>query len=153
MIITFKEYADQCKGMVHSEGYNENLAACSCNNVTRIFDLWMREKNVFDRSGYRAKLISTNFNGTTIGQYSQIVWAANSKFGCGYKYCDSMSMNLLVCRYETGNILNQQVYGEPLQTIYDDYLEQGTDGGISRLVFNKPLFSIFIILTIFYVLL
>ncbi|KAL6625455.1 PR-1-like protein [Neocallimastix sp. 'constans'] len=113
-----QEYADECNGMVHSKSsYGENLAGASYNDVTKLFELWMGEKKDFDESGYRAKFLSSSYNGKAIGHYSQIVWAANSKLGCGYAYCSNISLSyLLVCRYETGNYINQQVYAGPTST-------------------------------------
>ncbi|OUM56185.1 hypothetical protein PIROE2DRAFT_49887 [Piromyces sp. E2] len=124
--------------MVHAGGVSENLAASSYNNVTRLFNLWMSEKEAFDESGYRAKLVSISYNNKAIGHYSQIVWASNSKLGCGYNHCDNVG-NLLVCRYETGNIINYQVYGEPIQTIDDTNLN--SSDGISALIYNKLFYN------------
>jgi len=136
-----------------SEGINDNLASASYDNVTMLFDLWMSEKDVFDQSGYRKNLESLSFNGKAINHYSQIVWAENKKLGCGYKYCDNTDMYLLICRYQTGNILGKQVYGEPVEILDDNNFEKESGSSrISRLAYNN-LFYTAIIMSIFYILL
>eukprot|EP00833_Pecoramyces_ruminatium_P011887 jgi/Orpsp1_1/1185919/evm.model.c7180000096018.2 len=133
-----QDYANLCKGMVHAGGVSENLAAGSYNDVTRLFNLWMSEKDAFDKSGYRSKFLSGSYNGDVVGHYSQIVWASNSKLGCGYTQCQNLGMYLLVCRYETGNIINYEVYGEPVETLDDPNLNTSdTSSGISVLNINN----------------
>ena len=104
--------------MVHSDfSGGENLAANTIHNVSYMFNQWMAEKEAFDESGYRAKLMGVSYNGKVVGHYSQIVWATNTKVGCGLTYCEDYTYkNILVCRYQTGNILYQQVYGEPISS-------------------------------------
>ncbi|OUM63688.1 carbohydrate-binding module family 18 protein [Piromyces sp. E2] len=113
-----QKYSNLCKGMVHSDtSEGENLAGNSVHDVTRMFNQWMKEKEAFDESGYRAKFKGVSYDGKVVGHYSQIVWATNTKIGCGLTYCSNLSYhNLLVCRYETGNILKRQVYAEPTKT-------------------------------------
>ncbi|ORX75261.1 PR-1-like protein [Anaeromyces robustus] len=121
MAASAQEYANECKGMVHSGAGPENLAANTWGNITSIFYQWMEEKEAFDKSGYRAKLINISYNGEAVGHYSQIVWASNTKLGCGYTICPNLSINhLLVCRYGTGNIIGYEVYGEPDLSIIND---------------------------------
>jgi len=104
-------YSAQCKGMVHSGVGGENLAGSTTGDVTRMFNNWMKEKSLFDKSGYRSSLKDVHYENEDIGHYSQIVWAKNTKVGCGLTYCENYSAKyLLVCRYGTGNVLNQQVY-------------------------------------------
>ncbi|ORX83226.1 PR-1-like protein [Anaeromyces robustus] len=113
-----QKYANQCKGMVHSGAGPENLAANTSGDVTKMFNQWLDEKADFDKSGYRSNLKGSSYNGKVVGHYSQIVWAENSKVGCGFSYCkDYKYKYLLVCRYETGNILGQEVYSKiPVST-------------------------------------
>ncbi|ORX55948.1 hypothetical protein BCR36DRAFT_581109 [Piromyces finnis] len=107
--------------MIHSDfSGGENLAGNTNHDVSQMFNQWMNEKAAFDESGYRAKFLDVSYNGKVVGHYSQIVWAKNSKLGCGLSYCEKLSYkNLLVCRYETGNYLNQQVYEESNITTID----------------------------------
>jgi len=112
-----QSYSENCLGMVHSGEGPENLASQTGGNVSVMFNLWMTEKEAFDESGYRAKFLSGSYNGNVVGHYSQIVWASNTKLGCGLSYCEDYKYKyLLVCRYKTGNILNRQVYAEPTKT-------------------------------------
>jgi len=76
-----------------------------------MFNNWIKEKDLFDESGYRSKFLGAKYHGVDIGHYSQIVWAKNDKVGCGFTYCENYSAKyLLVCKYATGNIKNHQVY-------------------------------------------
>eukprot|EP00833_Pecoramyces_ruminatium_P007069 jgi/Orpsp1_1/1181101/evm.model.c7180000075846.1 len=112
-----QEYSNKCLGMVHSGAGPENLAANTSGSIVKMFNQWMSEKEAFDQSGYRANFKSGSYNGSVVGHYSQIVWASNSKVGCGLTYCENYKYKyLLVCRYETGNILKRQVYAEPVAT-------------------------------------
>jgi hypothetical protein len=109
-----QEYSSKCRGMTHSGVGGENLAGSTTGDVNRMFENWMKEKSDFDKSGYRSSLLSIHYNGEDIGHYSQIVWADNTKVGCGLSYCENFSAKyLLVCRYAVGNILKQQVYAKP----------------------------------------
>jgi len=91
----------------------ENLAWGTMDDVTRYYKLWEDEKADFDASGQRAKLTSLSYNNKQIGHYSQIVRASNTKVGCGYNYCKKANRQLLVCKYDVGNILNTEVYALP----------------------------------------
>ena len=73
----------------------------------------MNEKDAFDESNYRENFLSTSYNGKVVGHYSQIVWASNTKLGCGLADCSGVGSYKLfmVCRYQTGNILGYEVYG------------------------------------------
>jgi len=102
-----QEYADECRGMVHSGVMGENLASATYNDVERLYHLWENERESFEKKdSYRQK-----FPGGSFGHYSQIVWASNTKVGCGYSNCENSSQPYyLVCRYEIGNILGYEVY-------------------------------------------
>ncbi|OUM65705.1 hypothetical protein PIROE2DRAFT_7202 [Piromyces sp. E2] len=136
--------------MVHSGVGPENLAGNSHHDVTEMFNQWMAEKSAFDESGYRSNFINGVYNGKVVGHYSQIVWAENSKVGCGLTYCDNLDYkNLLVCRYETGNIINHKVYTE---SNYTSSLDPTTlnnnedESGVSDIIFDHRLNYLLIIL-------
>jgi len=100
--------------MKHSGTGPENIAARSSGTVTDLFNQFMEEKDAFDRSNYRAKFVSGSYNGEVIGHYSQIVWASNTKVGCGLANCSSLGFVyglFMVCRYQTGNTIGYEVYG------------------------------------------
>ncbi|KAL6604204.1 PR-1-like protein [Neocallimastix californiae] len=105
-------YASKCvyNGIkfVHASnrnGHGENLAWGTYDDVSRYYKLWDKERSDFEKAGVRTK-----FKGGSYGHYSQIVWADNTKIGCGYQYCSNASRYLLVCRYLTGNIIDKTVY-------------------------------------------
>jgi len=94
--------------MVHSGTGPENIAARSSGTVTDLFNQFMDEKKDFDNSNARER-----FMGGSYGHYSQIVWADNTKFGCGLEDCSAKGFVYtlyLVCRYQTGNIIGYEVY-------------------------------------------
>ncbi len=99
--------------MVHSGTGPENIAARTSGTVTDLFNQFMSEKSAFDESNYREKFISGSYNGKVVGHYSQIVWASNTKLGCGLADCSSKGFYKLfmVCRYQTGNTIGYEVYG------------------------------------------
>jgi len=113
-----QNYANKCKKMVHSGEGPENLAARTSGNVTDLFYQFYNEKAAFDASGYRAKFLSGTYEGKMVGHYSQIVWAENTKVGCGLTDCRPQGYFklYLVCRYAKGNILNREVYALPGST-------------------------------------
>jgi len=109
--------------MVHSGVGGENLAGSTTGDVSRMFNNWMSEKSAFLKSGYRSNFKGVSYGGEDIGHYTQIVWADNTKVGCGLSYCENFSAKyLLVCRYETGNILTRPVYtpGSGSSSSHDD---------------------------------
>jgi len=104
-------YSAECKGMVHSGDGPENLAGSTTGSVERMFQSWWDEKSLFDQSGYRSNFKSATYGGEDIGHYSQIVWAENTRVGCGLTYCENYKAKyLLVCRYKSGNMIGDQVY-------------------------------------------
>jgi len=113
-----QNYANKCMRMVHSGEGPENLAARTGGNVTDLFYQFYNEKAAFDASGYRAKFLSGTYEGKMVGHYSQIVWAENTKVGCGLTDCRPQGYFklYLVCRYAKGNILNREVYALPSST-------------------------------------
>jgi len=103
-----QSYANGCHGMNHS-GTRENLAENSgSSNVADLFGQWKDEKSKFLESGYANNFEGTTYKGHKIGHYSQIVWAENTKVGCGKAQCNGSTY--LVCRYGVGNIVGDKVY-------------------------------------------
>lgn len=104
-----QNYASTCPGMVHSDSGPENIAAGSSGTVTDLFNQFMKEKADFDKSNARQKFMDGSY-----GHYSQIVWADNTKVGCGLENCSEKNgldfEMFMVCRYEEGNIIDYEVY-------------------------------------------
>jgi len=108
-----QSHANKCPGIVHSGTGPENIATRASGTVTDLFNQFMEEKDAFDQSNYRENFVCPVYNGEIIGHYSQIVWADNTKLGCGLADCSSIDQNFklfLVCRYQTGNIIGHEVY-------------------------------------------
>jgi len=108
-----QSYADSCPGAVYSGTGPESIAARSKGTVTDIFNQIMKEKQAFDESNYREKFLDVKYNNQVIGHYSLVVWANNTKLGCGLANCSNKSSVyglFLVCRYQTGNIIGREVY-------------------------------------------
>jgi len=106
-------YSEKCREMVHSGEGPENLAGSTTGDPVRMFNGWWDEKELFDKSGYRTDFKDVHYAGEDIGHYSQIVWSTTTKVGCGMTYCEHYKCKyLLVCRYDTGNILHRQVYAK-----------------------------------------
>jgi len=103
-----QEYAEECHGLVHSGVMGENLATATYDDVGNLYKAWEKEKESFKRSDSNRQ----KFPGAVgFGHYTQIVWAANTKVGCGQAYCDNLEKPYnLVCRYEIGNIIDYEVY-------------------------------------------
>jgi len=76
----------------------ENLATATYNDVGKLYEAWEEEKESFERSDSNRQ----KFPGAVgFGHYTQIVWAANTKVGCGQTYCKNLEQPYnLVCRYE-----------------------------------------------------
>jgi len=110
-----QEYAEECHGLVHSGVMGENLATATYHDVERLYHLWEDERKLFEQSdSYRQKYPGSH----AFGHYTQIVWAANTKVGCGQAYCKNLSQPYnLVCRYEIGNIIGYQVYSYSSTTV------------------------------------
>jgi len=81
--------------MVHSGTGPENIATRSSGTVTDLFNQFMKEKDAFDRSNYRAKFISGSYNGEVIGHYFTIVGSTYEfikKFNYGEKKISLMKL-------------------------------------------------------------
>jgi len=104
-----QNYASSCPGMKHSGTGPENIATRSLGTVTDLFNQFMEEKADFDNSDARQKYMDGSY-----GHYSQIVWADNTKVGCGLEDCSAKNgfgfELFMVCRYEEGNIIGYEVY-------------------------------------------
>ncbi|OUM60486.1 carbohydrate-binding module family 18 protein [Piromyces sp. E2] len=105
-----QNYANLCKGMVHGGTGHENLAG-SMGKVSpeELFKLWTDEKKDFLKYGNPNKFEGVNANGKVIGHYTAVVWADNTKVGCGFASCPDYK-SYLVCRYGTGNFIGKPVY-------------------------------------------
>ncbi|ORX84314.1 hypothetical protein BCR32DRAFT_325974 [Anaeromyces robustus] len=110
-----QEYAEECHGLVHSGVMGENLATATYHDVGRLYKLWEKERNLFESSDSNRKKYPGSHS---YGHYTQIVWAANTKVGCGLAYCSNLSQPYnLVCRYEIGNIIGYPVYSFTSTTV------------------------------------
>merc|ERR1712002_237552 len=69
---------------------------------------WYDEVNYFPKEGVKSWPVSGGSNGEAIGHYTQIVWGATTKLGCGYT---RGYKEILVCNYCTGgNMIGAEVY-------------------------------------------
>ncbi|ORX85273.1 PR-1-like protein [Anaeromyces robustus] len=102
-----ESYAKKCPGTTHDRS-QQNLAKGKGSSVSDLYRLWADEKNDFLKSGQVDNFTGRQYNGEDIGHYSQIVWAKNTRVGCGFNKCNGF--NQLVCHYGTGNIKGQKVY-------------------------------------------
>jgi pathogenesis-related protein 1 len=83
--------------------YGENLFWTSSGATSQyVVDFWAAEGANYD--------IETNgCTGSTCGHYTQIVWAATTKVGCGMATCGAQQV--WVCNYDPpGNLYNQKPY-------------------------------------------
>jgi len=95
---TAQRWADRCEFEHSSHGYGENLAmgTASSLDAARTVELWYREVDDYD-------FARPGFSGTT-GHFTQLVWKASTKLGCGSATCGGMT--LWVCNYDpAGNEL------------------------------------------------
>lgn len=102
-------YASKCV-FKHSGGpYGENLAAGGGGNydITAAFNSWANEAADYNWG-------SPGFSEST-GHFTQVVWKATTKVGCGYVTCGADTVisgwnsdaNYLVCEYSpAGNVVN-----------------------------------------------
>jgi pathogenesis-related protein 1 len=92
-----------------STGYGENLASFSGNgSLTTAVSLWGSEKPKYAGAGgpYQGPADGA-------GHYTQVIWGATKKVGCGQVTCSNNLGNqtIVVCRYDPqGNVLGQRVY-------------------------------------------
>lgn len=92
-----------------ASGYGENLASFSgAGPLTTAVTLWGSEKPKYTGAG-------AAYQGPAdgAGHYTQIIWGATKKVGCGKVTCSGNQGNqtIVVCRYDPqGNVLGQRVY-------------------------------------------
>ncbi|ORX85272.1 PR-1-like protein [Anaeromyces robustus] len=115
-----ERYAKKCTKNEHSGEGPENLAWTGYGRkVDRLFNLWKAEKDDFLKAGVVSKYDNKRVK-NKIGHYAQVVWAENTKVGCGLSECDGGDFYQLVCRYKTGNVIGQKVYSKNGSKSSDD---------------------------------
>eukprot|EP01127_Copromyxa_protea_P004450 TRINITY_DN14311_c0_g1_i1.p1 TRINITY_DN14311_c0_g1~~TRINITY_DN14311_c0_g1_i1.p1 ORF type:complete len:302 (-),score=63.99 TRINITY_DN14311_c0_g1_i1:30-935(-) len=72
-----------------SGSVGENMAWATSTDIEKIIDIWAAEKDSWTCA-------TNGCSEDTCGHWTQIVWGATTRIGCGYKAC---SMNLVVCNY------------------------------------------------------
>jgi pathogenesis-related protein 1 len=104
-------YADKCV-FQHSKGvYGENLYASSGQSTPdQVVASWVSEVADYDYA-------TNTCNGQACGHYTQVVWAASAKLGCGVTNCTSNSpfgsgsWQIWVCNYDPpGNYVGEKPY-------------------------------------------
>ncbi len=101
--------AGTCKLAHAASPYGENLASFSgAGAITQAVDLWGSEKSKYAGAG-------GTYQGPAdgAGHYTQIIWRATTKVGCGRVACTGEfgASTIVVCRYDPrGNFLGQPVY-------------------------------------------
>jgi len=96
-------------GVLQHSGSGQNLAmaADGTQTVTQLVDLWGHEKADFTDGAFPN--ISTTGNWMDTGHYSQMVWKATTKVGCGFT--ENYGREVLVCDYSpVGNVMGQRAY-------------------------------------------
>jgi Cysteine-rich secretory protein family len=89
------------------EGENLAMGTSGAYSAAALAALWAGEKSNFVNGVFPA--VSRTGNWTAVGHYSQMIWRATQRVGCGTA---SGGGNLyLVCRYAPfGNVYGQRVY-------------------------------------------
>lgn len=69
------------------------------------------------------EIVDYNFNdpvySSSTGHFTQLVWAASTEIGCGYKYCGEYYGNYVVCEYNPeGNIIFNGGYSEFTENVH-----------------------------------
>lgn len=101
-------YADTCPSYHSSTNYGENLAwGWPSRTAQNAMIGWYDEEKVL------YNFVNNTCSGVC-GHYTQVVWAATSKVGCGKKFCSSFvrfleygSGHVYVCQYSTAGNVNQ----------------------------------------------
>lgn len=92
-------YAQSCN-FNHSTdpSFGETLAAGTATDPTFYINLWAQEASLYNFS-------NPGFSDAT-GHFTQLVWAATTKVGCGFSSGCGQYSNYLVCRYTAaGNVV------------------------------------------------
>jgi pathogenesis-related protein 1 len=108
-----QQWADQLAAngcqLAHRSGdsYGENLfwkMSPSGATASQVVAWWAEEKVHYDHA------TNTCAAGSTCGHYTQVVWAATTKLGCGQKSCGDQK-EVWVCNYDPqGNYAGQAPY-------------------------------------------
>ncbi len=100
-----EHYASQCRFQHSSSPYGENLAA-GYPTLSAAIHAWSNEQKQYS-------YFSPGFSMKT-GHFTQIVWKATQKIGCGYVSCDGKNGtpgNYLVCEYSpAGNVASRRYF-------------------------------------------
>ena len=98
--------------LAHSQnsGYGENLAGWTAADapVTQAVDQWAAEKPKYTGGGGAYQGVADG-----AGHYTQVVWAASTRIGCGRVVCSKEGRNwtIVSCNYSPpGNMLGAKVY-------------------------------------------
>ncbi len=88
-------------------GQNLAMAKSGTQSLTQLVDLWGSEQTYFTNGYFPA--ISTTGNWMDVGHYSQMVWNATTKVGCGV--ADNYGREVLVCDYDPpGNVMGERAF-------------------------------------------
>jgi len=83
--------------------------------------LWYKEGQDNDMTnGVTMEMGEADF--PKIGHWSQMIWGASTRIGCGLNWCPALRRTLVVCLYrEPGNYLDERLYepGPPCQSAAD----------------------------------
>ncbi len=106
-----QSWADHLAGIGRLEhsGPGQNLAwaTAGSQSLTQLVDLWGNERVYFRDGQFPA--ISTTGNWVDVGHYSQLIWKATTKVGCGL--AEGNGGDFLVCDYDPpGNVMGQRAY-------------------------------------------
>lgn len=107
-------WADQCTFDHNTQGYGQNIYASAGDpppTADAVVADWASEAGNYD--------YTTNTCNGSCGHYTQVVWAASLRLGCGYKHCttgspflpDFPEWDFWVCNYDPpGNVNNDRPY-------------------------------------------
>lgn len=96
-------------GRLEHSGPGQNLAwaTAGSQSLTQLVNLWGNERVYFRNGEFPA--VSTTGNWMDVAHYSQLVWAATTKVGCGFAEGDVG--DFLVCDYDPpGNVMGERAY-------------------------------------------
>ena len=108
-----RRLASRGRGLIHSarsdrDGQGENLwmGTAGFYPTAAMFDNWAQERRFFRRGVFPN--VARGVGWQQVGHYTQIVWAATDRVGCGLHR--ARGWDYLVCRYSpAGNIIGQPV--------------------------------------------
>ncbi|NXA99025.1 PI16 inhibitor, partial [Cnemophilus loriae] len=112
--VVAQDHAEKCSWGQNGGPGRENLfATASTLDVKLAIEQWNKERKFYDLA------TSECVSGQTCDNYTQMVWAATTRIGCGNSSCEKINgietenMHLLVCSYyPPGNIENKMPYME-----------------------------------------